>query len=278
MAEIAPASVDARGIVAPERGLTRFTLDRAGPTGPAARLVDRYWLVRWDLPVGITHTQAVLAHPVVNVVATEPDGLVMLTGPATAIGRRELHGRGAALGIQFRPSAFHALTSAPATALTDQVVPAADVLPARVIDGLRAGLATGDATRAAAVIDAALAPLVPAARTPAEQTAEWVERVAADRSLLRVDALAELAGTSVRSMQRRFAEHVGLSPKAVIRRYRLYDAAERVRAGARVDWAAVAAELGYTDQAHLIRDFSAGFGTTPQRYADAARVPPSDSR
>ena len=273
MAEIAPASVDARGIVAPDRGLTRFELDRAAPAGDVARLVHRYWLVRWDLPEGETFTQSVLAHPVVNVVATEPDGQVLLTGPATTIGHRELSGRGAALGIQFRPGAFHALNSAPASTLTDRVVPAADLLPERVVDGLRAGLATGDATSAAAVVDAALAPFVPGAPTPAERTADWVERVAADRSLLRVDALAEIAGTSVRSLQRRFAEHVGLSPKSVIRRYRLYDAAERVRAGNRVDWAGVAAELGYSDQAHLIRDFTAGFGTTPQRYADAARTP-----
>jgi AraC-like DNA-binding protein len=47
----------------------------------------------------------------------------------------------------------------------------------------------------------------------------------------------------------------------------LYEAAERARQGAGVDWAALAVELGYSDQSHLIRDFSASIGMPPDRYA-----------
>ncbi len=71
----------------------------------------------------------------------------------------------------------------------------------------------------------------------------------------------------MRQLQRRFADHVGVSPKAVIRRYRLYEAAERARLGREVDWAALAVELGYSDQAHLTGDFSATVGMPPDRYA-----------
>ena len=39
---------------------------------------------------------------------------------------------------------------------------------------------------------------------------------------------------SVRRLQRRFADHVRVSPKAVVRRCRLYEAAERARLGADV--------------------------------------------
>src|SRR5690606_33365756 len=96
-----------------------------------------------------------------------------------------------------------------------------------------------------------------------------VERVAADPVLVRVEALAAEEGLSVRQLQRRFADHVGVSPKAVIRRYRLYEAAERARRGPGVDWAALAAELGYSDQSHLTRDFSAVVGMPPDRYTRA---------
>ncbi len=71
---------------------------------------------------------------------------------------------------------------------------------------------------------------------------------------MKVDAEAE---PSVRQRQRRSADHVGLSPKAVICRHRLYD----------VDRAAPAAELGYSDQDHLTPDVSATAGMPPDRYA-----------
>jgi AraC-like DNA-binding protein len=37
--------------------------------------------------------------------------------------------------------------------------------------------------------------------------------------------------------------------------------------GASIDWAGLAAELGYADQAHFTRDFTSMFGETPTRYA-----------
>jgi AraC-like DNA-binding protein len=36
--------------------------------------------------------------------------------------------------------------------------------------------------------------------------------------------------------------------------------------GEAVDWAALAADLGYADQAHLTRDFTATVGVPPSRY------------
>jgi AraC-like DNA-binding protein len=45
------------------------------------------------------------------------------------------------------------------------------------------------------------------------------------------------------------------------------EAAERAARSEHVDWAALAAELGYADQSHLIRDFRAQIGKTPTEYA-----------
>ena len=64
-----------------------------------------------------------------------------------------------------------------------------------------------------------------------------------------------------------FAEYVGVSPKWVMRRARLHEAALRADSGVEVDWAALAADLGYADQAHLSRDFTATLGVPPSRYA-----------
>jgi hypothetical protein len=50
----------------------------------------------------------------------------------------------------------------------------------------------------------------------------------------------------------------GRSPAAT-RRYRLHEAIARAADGP-VDWATLAADLGYRDQAHLVRDFTATVG------------------
>ena len=53
----------------------------------------------------------------------------------------------------------------------------------------------------------------------------------------------------------------------MLKRYRLHEAAERIAEGRDGDWAATALELGYFDQAHFVRDFTALIGTSPARYA-----------
>jgi AraC-like DNA-binding protein len=70
-----------------------------------------------------------------------------------------------------------------------------------------------------------------------------------------------------------FGDYVGVSPKWVMRRARLHEAALRADGGEPVDWAALAADLGYADQAHLTREFTATIGVPPSRYAAAVLLP-----
>ncbi len=98
-------------------------------------------------------------------------------------------------------------------------------------------------------------------------TSVAVALVVADHLIARVDQLAAATASSVRRLQRLFAEHVGVAPKWVIRRYRLREVTERMAAGGRVEWAAVAADLGYADQPHLTRDFARVTGMTPGQFA-----------
>ena len=85
----------------------------------------------------------------------------------------------------------------------------------------------------------------------------------------RVADVAAQHGISVRTLQRLFRDHVGVSPKWVLQRYRMHDAAERIAAGEAPDLAELALELGYFDQAHFGNDFRRYVGIPPAAYAAA---------
>ncbi|NEE00722.1 helix-turn-helix domain-containing protein [Phytoactinopolyspora halotolerans] len=93
--------------------------------------------------------------------------------------------------------------------------------------------------------------------------------------------VVERLGTSASTFNRRFRAAVGLNPKPFARVQRLQrvltaitaagPAGAEASAGGRhgpgdVDWAAVAAEHGYCDQAHLIHEFRELTGVTPTTY------------
>jgi AraC-like DNA-binding protein len=81
-----------------------------------------------------------------------------------------------------------------------------------------------------------------------------------------VAATADRLGWTPRRLGREFAEHIGLTPKrfALVRRFqRVVRAAA---SSADPDWARLAADHGYHDQAHLIHDFRALAATTPGAY------------
>ena len=118
--------------------------------------------------------------------------------------------------------------------------------------------------------EALLCSVLPQRDPLAEHVAALVSRITDDPGLRRVDQLSAEAGMTARSLQRLFADYVGVSPKWVMRRARLHEAAERADSGEPVDWAELAADLGYADQAHLTRDFTVTIGVSPTRYAAAS--------
>ncbi len=96
---------------------------------------------------------------------------------------------------------------------------------------------------------------------------EIVDRIIADRTITKVDDVIRRLTINKRTLQRLFSQYVGVSPKWVIRRYRLHEAAEQLADGHVLDWSQMAVDLGYFDQAHFINDFKAIVGSAPAEYA-----------
>lgn len=82
----------------------------------------------------------------------------------------------------------------------------------------------------------------------------------------RIDAVAACCGRSPRRFGALFREQVGLSPKRYARLQRFHAALAAARTDGRVDWAGIAADGGFHDQAHLVHEFRAFSGMTPTAW------------
>jgi AraC-like DNA-binding protein len=257
------------GVLHARTAAARLTLNRYPPSAGLAALVDNYWTVRWDLRGQPPHEQAILPHPTVNL-AFEAAGAAV-HGVDRKIFTRRIAEEGWVLGVRFRPGGFRPFYGRSVAALNDRVVPARSIFGPAADEACAAVMTdgAGDDAMVAAAEELLLGQRV-AADPLAERVAGIVERITADPGLRRVAALTEVAGMTERRLQRLFAEYVGVSPKWVMRRARLHEAALRAETGADVDWPALALDLGYADQAHLVRDFTATLGVSPARYASRA--------
>ncbi|KRQ92981.1 helix-turn-helix domain-containing protein [Bradyrhizobium valentinum] len=101
-------------------------------------------------------------------------------------------------------------------------------------------------------------------------------RLARSAGGARIAALASEIGWSRKHFVDRFRSELGLAPKPIARMLRFREACRLARTETASGWAAIAAESGYADQAHLVREFSALAGETPTAWA--RRLALNDSR
>ena len=249
-----------------------------------ARYVENYWSVRWDLTGRPSYRQELIPHPCVNVsVESGSPGEVrwgfampaaLLHGLVTRRFTIDLTGTGRVLGVRFRPGGFAALTGHSASPLRDQVQPLRQVFGPRADALARQVLAEEDDERRVKATEAFLSEYLPR-RTPGyELVLAVVTAMLEDRSLIRVGQVTRRLGVSPRTLQRLFRHYVGASPKWVLARYRLHDAATRLEREPGVPIAAVAADAGYFDHAHFCHEFKTLLGLTPAQYAAQCRSAP----
>ncbi|MFE5615215.1 DUF6597 domain-containing transcriptional factor [Streptomyces sp. NPDC056470] len=285
---------DTRGIVDAAELLTRVRFRRHEPAPELRPYLEHYWFIDWDLPE--PYASHVVPHPSVNVVFQRYDdgggdrggiegggagsggdvsdggaSFAEVAGIGLGLFTKKLTGVGRVCGVQFRPGGFRPFAPAwPVSEWTGRRVPLDEVFAEAGAAAVEAVLAPEAEHARVAALDAFLLTRGPAPDPQVAHAMALVDRVRTDRTIRRASELAGVAGLSSRSLQRLFANYVGVGPKWVILRYRIHEALERAEAtegGISPDWAALAAELGYSDQAHLVRDFTATVGVPPTAYA-----------
>jgi len=264
----------AKGVVAPALAGRMFRMERYLPPPDLAPFVEHVWIVEWDLRGQPPFVQRTLPYPSVHVVFDRVRSGVF--GVVTGAFDYTLQTAGKVCGLKFRPGAFRAFLGRPLHTISDQVLPLSAVFgwdDAAAVEAAAVDTVLG-ARGDAAMIDAAgmlLRTQLPTADPQVERIAAILRTVETTPGLTRVEALAAAAGLGVRSLQQLFGEYVGVSPKWVIRRFRLHEAADRLAQGGDLDLSALALDLGYVDQAHFTSDFRRLVGVAPGQYRDQSR-------
>jgi AraC-like DNA-binding protein len=176
-------------------------------------------------------------------------------------------GRAHSMQVDFTPLGAHRFFAMPMRDLAGQTVALDGVgsfeeLTSRLYE------ARGWAARFA-LLDRFVRQRLGAARAPSSPIAWAWRELAASAGRVRVGALAREIGWSRKHLAERFSIEVGAGPKTAGRILRFAGARRSIDAGIRrgpMDWADLAADWGYADQAHLIREFRAMAGVTPGDY------------
>lgn len=253
-----------RGILHPKAGETKFVLSRFQPSADIGFFVQRYWIVKWDLRGEAPYRQTVLTHPNVNLVF-EPE-LTRIYGVASATSSHLLQDRGWVLGLKFKPGGFYPFLNEPVSRLTDSSVSFREVF--RMDSGPleKEIFAQEEIEPALSRVETFLGERLPAQDDNVSFVNDIVSRIRNDRTIVKVDDAVRQTGVHKRTLQRLFDRYVGVSPKWVIRRYRLHEAAEQMHHGSVPDWSQLSLALGYYDQSHFIRDFRSIVGPSPEQY------------
>lgn len=170
------------------------------------------------------------------------------------------------VAVRFRPAGMRAFLAHPVEELTDRRVELKALLPEAPEWLERIGSERSSIARVRR-LDRLLLGALSASRAPDPRVLAGVARLERSGGTLDVASLGSALGLSRQHLTRLFEREVGVSVKTFSRVLRMQSVVARLeRARRRPDWAGIALDAGYCDQAHLVNDFRALTGLTPDRF------------
>ena len=245
-------------------------MKEVSPPAVLAPFVDRFWYRGAADPEESAGPTRVLPDGCLDIVVG-PRGAIVVGAMTRPIVVPPAAGSGL-LGVRFRPGMATAFLTLPAAALTDDSAPLEAVWPdgAEVADYV--GSALG-ADQAMGRLSERLIARLPRIRAVPPDLVAAVGQIMAHGGRIDISRLATRLGITRQHLARRFAAHVGVTPKMLCRVVRLWQVVRCSRSGP-VSWAALAADLGYSDQSHLVSEFRSLTGLTPSRWIAGRPIEP----
>lgn len=254
-------------------------LDQAGAGANGARFfpplrtqepfIEHFWIQHTPSSPE-EHTWRIIpdANPhLIFAVSREDSGIsarCFLVGPRSRFTDVTMANRILTCGARLRPGVLPLLTHFSASDFTDHTVSVEDLFGADGNVLIEQLYALRSPIRAISVISDFLS------------SRNWASRNRVNRIPLgrytRVEDMAAQTGVPIRTLRARLMDHVGLSPKRVIRIERLHRALVSAQSGS-AGWGDIAASSGFADQAHMIREFRDLLGESPTVWRRRSRLP-----
>lgn len=220
--------------------------------------LERYIECGWSL----SSADAIRGHRVppdgcVDVIYSREEG-ARVVGTMTAEQRFDYSAGTTIVGVRFRPAMAGLFLRVPPAELTDVIFPLEEIWGSA---GQKLKNQLDSAGSAAQCIERITGALSAPSRSlgPIHRA---IEAITAAHGSVDLELMARQANLSARQFRRRCFETSGLTPKQLCRVLRFRRASALASRG-KPRWSAIAAEAGYFDQAHLIRDFREFTGQTP---------------
>ncbi|MEU4427278.1 helix-turn-helix domain-containing protein [Actinoplanes sp. NPDC024001] len=238
-------------------------------------LLRRCWIPVWSVPAGENVPRRLLQDPACQLVIGADHA--RFYGIAPELSTTTLTGDGWAVGLTLAPATGY-LIGGPAGVWNDRYVDLEEVLgdDGRLLTGRVRDLMAADPHDPAAhracvrVCEDFLRRYLPV-DAEGELTNAVVAAVEQDPQILQVAQICERFDLGERALQRLLRRRLGLTPKCLIQRRRLQEAAVRLL-DETTTHADLAAAVGYADQSHMIRDFLHITGMTPRQFLGQQRA------
>ena len=231
------------------------------PSPGLAQAVECFWTLQHTGPEA---PYRVLPDGCADILFTRSGGGVTLDaiGPMTSYRDFTLTDGEVLAGVRFRPGMWIAHLGVPGDRVTDEIVPIEGLWGSRSRELLNRMAETSSLEEWAGVLEGAVPPVQETGRV--QRALAWM---AGRRGSVSIDDLASQAGFSPRQFRRVCLEQTGLTPKFLARVLRFRHALSRLQ-NEPGEFAQVALDCGYYDQAHFINEFRRLSGRTPSAYGD----------
>lgn len=188
-----------------------------------------------------------------------------LCGQTTESYWLELSSNFSLLIIILNPPALNHLVGQSASVITNGIIPVKELgLDSNLV--VEQLLASQNIQQQLPVLDAFLFKLFESTHTKTDEVNNAINLILSSNGQVSLKEIYKRERVSARTLQRKFIERIGVTPKAYLRLIRFRSMMQFISTHPQVSWLDLTYQFGYYDQSHLIKDFKQYTGQCPQSF------------